>query len=158
MGCTSSNHAATTKNNPMLTRAQSHRHQEGTSFDTLYAKGTLLGHGAFGSVHVCIKLSDPSKKFAVKLTKKNKEDKGQNAFIRNEIDILMMMKHPNIMYFEDCFEDDDYVYIVTELLPGGELFDQLVQRTCFNEKDARDIVHTLLLAVKYCHDNGIVHR
>lgn len=41
---------------------------------------------------------------------------------------------------------------------GGELFDRIVQKVVYNEKEARDLVTTLLEAVKYCHDRGIVHR
>ena len=41
---------------------------------------------------------------------------------------------------------------------GGELFDRIVEKVVYNEKEARDLVSTLLQAVKYCHDRGIVHR
>lgn len=44
------------------------------------------------------------------------------------------------------------------LFSGGELFDRIVQKVVYNEKEARDLVTTLLEAVKYCHDRGIVHR
>ncbi|CAN0115993.1 unnamed protein product, partial [Hapterophycus canaliculatus] len=42
--------------------------------------------------------------------------------------------------------------------PGGELFDRIVEKVVYTEKEARDLVSTLLQAVKYCHDRGIVHR
>lgn len=41
---------------------------------------------------------------------------------------------------------------------GGELFDRIVQKVVYTEKEARDLVTILLEAVKYCHDRGIVHR
>lgn len=41
---------------------------------------------------------------------------------------------------------------------GGELFDRIVEKVVYTEKEARDLVSTLLQAVKYCHDRGIVHR
>jgi calcium/calmodulin-dependent protein kinase I len=41
---------------------------------------------------------------------------------------------------------------------GGELFDRIVSKSYYNEKEARDVIHTLLTAVKYCHDRDIVHR
>lgn len=43
-------------------------------------------------------------------------------------------------------------------MTGGELFDRIVQKVVYNEKEARDLVNVLLQAVKYCHDRGIVHR
>ena len=43
-------------------------------------------------------------------------------------------------------------------MAGGELFDRIVEKTFYSEKDARDLVTALLSAIKYCHDNNIVHR
>jgi calcium/calmodulin-dependent protein kinase I len=45
-----------------------------------------------------------------------------------------------------------------EILEGGELFDRIVKKSFYNEKDARDLVYILINAIKYCHDRGIVHR
>lgn len=47
---------------------------------------------------------------------------------------------------------------MTTRTAGGELFDRIVAKVVYNEKEARDLVSTLLQAVKYCHDRGIVHR
>jgi serine/threonine protein kinase len=44
------------------------------------------------------------------------------------------------------------------LIKGGELFDRIVQKTFYNEKEAKDLVQILLSAIKYCHDRNIVHR
>ena len=41
---------------------------------------------------------------------------------------------------------------------GGELFDRIVAKTCYSEKDARDLMYTLLKTIDYCHDRNIVHR
>ena len=49
-------------------------------------------------------------------------------------------------------------YFVRYIFPGGELFDRIVSKVVYNEKEARDLVSTLLQAVKYCHGRGIVHR
>ncbi len=50
------------------------------------------------------------------------------------------------------------VSALLELLEGGELFDRIVKKTCYSEKEARDLVHVLYRAIKYCHDRNVVHR
>lgn len=51
-----------------------------------------------------------------------------------------------------------HTFGMTACTAGGELFDRIVEKVVYNEKEARDLVSTLLQAVKYCHDRGIVHR
>jgi serine/threonine protein kinase len=62
----------------------------------------------------------------------------------------------------DCFEDSQYVHIVTERYTGGELFDRIVESThdrgCFAEDEAARIIMSLLEAVRCLHDRDIVHR
>jgi serine/threonine protein kinase len=58
----------------------------------------------------------------------------------------------------DFFEEPDRYYIVLECLSGGELFNRIIAKTYFNEKEARDCVKHVLKALKYCHDQNIVHR
>jgi serine/threonine protein kinase len=48
--------------------------------------------------------------------------------------------------------------MVLEFLEGGELFDRIVKKTFYNEKEARDLVAIILNAIKYMHDHDIVHR
>ncbi|CAB1103672.1 unnamed protein product [Ectocarpus sp. CCAP 1310/34] len=72
--------------------------------------------------------------------------------------IMLELDHPNIIKLLDFFEKKDHFYMVVEKVRGGELFDRIVEKVVYNEKEARDLVSTLLQAVKYCHDRGIVHR
>jgi calcium/calmodulin-dependent protein kinase I len=78
--------------------------------------------------------------------------------IRSEINIMKSLDHPNIVKFVDSFEEEKFFYVVLEFLPGGELFDRLVQKTFYSEKEARDTVRVICEGIKYCHDRGIVHR
>eukprot|EP00604_Paraphysomonas_vestita_P002370 CAMPEP_0174819304 /NCGR_PEP_ID=MMETSP1107-20130205/2449_1 /TAXON_ID=36770 /ORGANISM="Paraphysomonas vestita, Strain GFlagA" /LENGTH=319 /DNA_ID=CAMNT_0016032535 /DNA_START=301 /DNA_END=1260 /DNA_ORIENTATION=+ len=71
---------------------------------------------------------------------------------------MKSLNHPNIVKFVDSFEEEKFFYVVLEFLPGGELFDRLVQKTFYNEKEARDTVRIICEGIKYCHDRGIVHR
>lgn len=69
----------------------------------------------------------------------------------NEIDILKQVDHPNIVKCYDIYEDEKYIYIVMELLQGGELFDQILKKEKFSEKEARDVVAPIFDALAYCH-------
>jgi len=56
------------------------------------------------------------------------------------------------------FDEEDYFYIILEIVRGGELFDKIVERGFFSEKDAADVVQQILQAVEYMHSNGVTHR
>ena len=71
--------------------------------------------------------------------------------MRYEIDILKNLTHPNILRLFEVFEDKKNIYLVTEFCEGGELFDEIIARGSFNEKDAAHIIKQLLSAIAYCH-------
>ena len=56
------------------------------------------------------------------------------------------------------YEESEYYYLVMEIMDGGELFDRIVQKSFYNEKEARDLVKILLEAINYMHERNIVHR
>ncbi len=56
------------------------------------------------------------------------------------------------------FEDEDYVYLVMELMMGGELFARIVEKESYSEKEAADVIRPVVDSVKYCHSMGIAHR
>lgn len=91
------------------------------------------------------------------LSKKNLSEK-ELKDIANEIQIVKELDHPNIVKMYEEYEDHKYLYIVTELIKGGELFDELIRRKKFTEKDCKRIVKQLLEALSYCHANNIVHK
>lgn len=75
-----------------------------------------------------------------------------------EINILKKLDHPNILKLYEVFEDEKKYYLVTELCKGGELFDEIIQKVQYSEKEAATIIQQILRAVSYCHQNNIVHR
>ncbi len=68
------------------------------------------------------------------------------------------MDHPNILKLYEVFQDDAKFYVVTEICSGGELFDEIVNRQSFSEKDAAEILEQVMSAINYCHLNNICHR
>jgi len=69
-----------------------------------------------------------------------------------------LQDHPNIIKVYEVFQDKDYLYIVTELCLGGELFDRIVELKHFGEKEAADVMYQVLNAINYLHKNKVVHR
>lgn len=66
--------------------------------------------------------------------------------------------HPHIVKLYEFYSDDKYFYLVTELIEGGELFDEIQRQKFFSEEVAANIISQLLSAIVYCHERHIVHR
>lgn len=72
--------------------------------------------------------------------KKMNIQKQEHIRLQYEIEILKNLDHPNILRLYEVFEDKKQYYLVTELCLGGELFDEIVSRGKFEEKDAAHIL------------------
>jgi len=77
--------------------------------------------------------------------------------LRNEVNILKKLKHPNIVRLEEVFEDKDRLYLVMEFCSGGELFDRIAACTRYTEKDAFEVVRQLFEGVAHMHSLGVAH-
>ena len=131
--------------------------QNNGSFKEHYQIGQMLGQGAFGEVRKCLH-RDTKATRAVKLIKKESMSSEEEQSFKHEISILKKLDHPNILKLYEVFEDDKRYYLVTEMCKGGELFDEIVLKVQFSEKEAATIIQQILQAVAYCHELGIVHR
>ena len=78
--------------------------------------------------------------------------------INKEINILKSLDHPNIIKVYEFYSSKKYIYIISELCTGGELFDKIVEVKYFSESAACNIMRQLLSAVAYCHEKGVIHR
>jgi len=78
--------------------------------------------------------------------------------MQTEIDILNQVHHANVIELKEMFETSTHLYLVMELVTGGELFDRIVQQGSFNEKEASYVTRQVLSGVHYLHSIGIVHR
>ena len=129
---------------------------EGTLRDT-YKIGKVLGEGAFGEVRLCTHRESGDKR-AVKVLRKDAMDEEETAAMLNEINILKGLDHPNVVKIYEYFEDAKRFYIVTQFIEGGELFDEIIKKGSFNEKEASTLMKQLLSCITYCHSKNIVHR
>jgi calcium-dependent protein kinase len=95
----------------------------------------MLGSGAFGEVRMCVHRETGSQR-AVKVLRKSNMDDDEKVMLFNEINNLKGLDHPNILQMYEFFEDDKRYYIVTDICKGGELFDEIIARGVFSERDA----------------------
>ncbi|KAF0035113.1 hypothetical protein F2P81_012871 [Scophthalmus maximus] len=116
----------------------------------------VLGTGAFSEV-VLAEEKRTQKLVAIKCIPK-KALEGKENSIENEIAVLHKIKHTNIVSLEEIFESKSHLYLVMQLVSGGELFDRIIEKGFYTEKDASKLIQQILDAVKYLHDMGIVHR
>jgi calcium/calmodulin-dependent protein kinase I len=96
--------------------------------------------------------------FAVKVIKRNKLNPEELALVHEEAEIMRKIEHENCAKFHELFESSKKIYMVMELLTGGELFDRIVAKGSYSEKEASDLVRKISSAIEYLHSIGIVHR
>jgi len=124
-----------------------------------YILPKVLGKGHYGIVRECMHRTT-RQVLAVKSIEKC--NIGRLDHLQREIYLLANIDHEHIMKMVDCYEDAECVHIVTEKYTGGELFDTILDNVssngCLSERKTINIIKSLLEAVAYLHDKGIVHR
>ncbi|NXF33000.1 DCLK2 kinase, partial [Nyctibius bracteatus] len=121
-----------------------------------YKVGKVIGDGNFAVVKECVERST-GKEFALKIIDKAKCC-GKEHLIENEVSILRQVKHPNIIMLIDEMDTPTELYLVMELVKGGDLFDAITSSTKYTERDGSAMVYNLASALKYLHGLNIVHR
>jgi len=121
-----------------------------------YILGVELGQGGFSVVKEATSKVD-GEKYAVKIIEK-KALKEDIKLLKREIEIMKKVDHQNILKLHEIYEDDEKVFIVMELVNGSELFDRIVEKGFYSERNAMNIVIQIIDAVSYLHTKGIAHR
>jgi calcium-dependent protein kinase len=114
-----------------------------------------LGEGSYGSVSKAKNKSTQAIR-AVKSISKT-QMKNIDRF-KQEIAIMKMMDHPNIIKLYETFEDHRNIYLIMELCAGGELFDRIIEAGHFTEVQAAILMQQILRAIYYMHENHVCHR
>lgn len=115
----------------------------------------IIGEGSYGSVVRCQNKDTHQWRALKSINKKLVKNAEQ---FREEMAIMKLLDHPNIVRLYETFEDQRTVFLVLELCTGGELFDRIVQAGNFSEEVAAKCVQQMLRAVNYMHLNYIMHR
>ena len=127
------------------------------SMKNCYTLVENIGEGTFGKVWRAIKKST-GEEFAIKSIDKSTLDQDGVNSLHLEIEIIRQVDHPNIVRAYEFFDEQKYIYIVMEIMRGGEMFDIIVEKDHYSEREAADAIRPVIDAVKYCHEMGIVHR
>lgn len=122
-----------------------------------YRRGSFLGEGGFAR---CFQMKDSdgqiyAAKTVAKASIKNEKTKTK---LLSEIKIHKSLKHPNIVNFVDCFEDDVNVYILLEICPNQSLMELLKTRKRLSEPEVRVFMVQIVGAIKYLHERRVIHR
>jgi serine/threonine-protein kinase Chk2 len=81
-----------------------------------------------------------------------------NESMQSECSILKRLHHPCIIRINDVYDEADALYIILELVEGGELFDRIVSQGQLDEGTSKFIFRQMCIGVKYLHDSSITHR
>ena len=131
---------------------------EDTAVASKYKLGDNLGEGMFGTVKLCWNRST-RKKYAVKIIDKIIVAKyDRMAQVMQELAIMKILRHRNIVELLEVLESETKVYIFMEYLDGGDLFDKITAQKRLDEETTVFYFQQLLNGVEYCHNKGICHR
>ena len=119
----------------------------------------MIGKGSFARVYL-VENKETKAKFAVKAFSKEyllSQSKGKESLM-NEIEIMQLVKHPNIMDLQELHESKNSIYLVLELLEGGELFNYVSSKSSTTIHEICRVMKCLLEALSYLSDKKIMHR
>ncbi|XP_076673387.1 calcium/calmodulin-dependent protein kinase II isoform X19 [Andrena cerasifolii] len=128
-----------------------------TRFSDNYDLKEELGKGAFSVVRRCVQKST-GHEFAAKIINTKKLTARDFQKLEREARICRKLQHPNIVRLHDSIQEENYHYLVFDLVTGGELFEDIVAREFYSEADASHCIQQILESVHHCHHNGVVHR
>ncbi|XP_047283214.1 ribosomal protein S6 kinase alpha-1 isoform X1 [Homo sapiens] len=123
-------------------------HGKNLVFSDGYVVKETIGVGSYSECKRCVHKAT-NMEYAVKVIDKSKRDPSE------EIEILLRYgQHPNIITLKDVYDDGKHVYLVTELMRGGELLDKILRQKFFSEREASFVLHTIGKTVEYLHSQG----
>uniref|UniRef100_A0A671R6E1 Calcium/calmodulin-dependent serine protein kinase a n=1 Tax=Sinocyclocheilus anshuiensis TaxID=1608454 RepID=A0A671R6E1_9TELE len=133
-------------------------------FEDVYELCEVIGKGPFSVVRRCIN-RETGQQFAVKIVDVAKftSSPGLSAEdLKREASICHMLKHPHIVELLETYSSDGMLYMVFEFMDGADLCFEIVKRAdagfVYSEAVASHYMRQILEALRYCHDNNIIHR
>lgn len=118
----------------------------------------LIGKGSFGVVYL-VKKKSSNKYYAMKKLEKSKiKDQKQKNHTKTERKILETFKHPFIVHLYYAFQNDTDLFLITQFVEGGELFQYLRKEGAFSEERARFYIIEVIIALHYLHEQNCIYR
>ncbi|KAI4316988.1 hypothetical protein L6164_024905 [Bauhinia variegata] len=130
-----------------------------TDINVLYTLEKELGRGQFGITYLCTEKATGRKYACKSIARRKLTRKKEIDDVKREILILQHLTgQPNIVEFKGAYEDRHNVHLVMELCSGGELFDRIIRRRNYSEREAASIFRQIVNVVHVCHFMGVMHR
>ena len=133
-------------------------------FEERYVLRQVIGRGASSVVHAAVCLQS-GQRVAAKVVRKRSGSVREEERHKNEAALLRLVAHPHVVQLLNHFETPSASFFVLELLPGGDILEQLVRRfgkggdgTRYAESDVREILWMALSALAHVHELRVVHR
>jgi calcium-dependent protein kinase len=124
-----------------------------------YSLGRKLGQGQFGTTYLCVDKATGGEYACKSIAKRKLVTDEDVEDVRREIQIMHHLAgHPSIIGIRGAYEDAVAVHVVMELCAGGELFDRIVRRGHYTERQAATLAHVIVSVVESCHSLGVMHR
>jgi hypothetical protein len=120
----------------------------------------VLGFGASGVVKICVR-RHTNRKYALKTIRKSSLRSDSVERLQNEISIMQEVDHPNILRLREVYEDNEKIYLISELCTGGNFCEKLQQweeKGGLPETTACAYVYSIIAALRYLHAHNIIHR
>jgi len=131
---------------------------EGNPIFKKYELHEKLGSGTFATVRRVVNKNDNSDQKALKITSLRNLKEEEVEALKNEVVILGVCSHTHVVKLHESYITADKIYMVQDLLSGGELFDRIIEQTFFSEAEAGKVVGQIASALAYLHEKDIVHR
>ncbi|XP_044493817.1 serine/threonine-protein kinase 38-like isoform X2 [Mangifera indica] len=119
---------------------------------------TMIGKGAFGEVRVCREKTTGHVYAMKKLKKSEMLRRGQVEHVRAERNLLAEVDSNCIVKLYCSFQDDEFLYLIMEYLPGGDMMTLLMRKDTLTEDEARFYVAETVLAIESIHKHNYIHR
>ncbi|GAB4819739.1 hypothetical protein N2152v2_006785 [Parachlorella kessleri] len=117
----------------------------------------VLGTGHYGTTFLCSNLQT-GELVAIKALDKHHPEYERELAVQEITILAAVCNQPNIVTLYEVWEDGNYLYLVMEACLGGELFDLILEKGHFTERDAAQIVGVVLQVIEHCHLQGVIHR
>lgn len=119
---------------------------------------TIIGRGAFGEVRLCREKTTGNVYAMKKLKKSEMLRRGQVEHVKAERNLLAEVDSTCIVKLYCSFQDDEYLYLIMEYLPGGDMMTLLMRKDTLTEDEARFYVGQTVLAIESIHKHNYIHR
>ncbi|KAK8585911.1 hypothetical protein V6N13_050881 [Hibiscus sabdariffa] len=124
-----------------------------------YVLGRKLGQGQFGTTYHCIHKTTGAVYACKSIPKRKLVCREDYDDVWREIKIMHQLSdHPSVVQIKGTFEDSVFVHLVMEICEGGELFDRIVTKGQYSEREAAKLIKTVVGVVEGCHSLGVMHR